>query len=484
MAKRVFRPYEPDRPLPLPPDLRQWLPADHLVYLLSDLVDHLDLSPITSVYDQGDGGGNPPYHPVMLTKPLFYAYAQGVVSSRAIAAKTYEDVAFRVLTADQHPDFRTISDFRERHLPALLPLFQETVRLAGRLGLVKLEHVAQDGSKILANASKHRAMSYARMQQAEARLGHEIQALLEAARQADAAEDVAYGPDRTGDEVPTDLRGEAARRERRLATIRAAKAALEQEAREAAEAIRAADAAERQRRAAAGEPKKPGRPPAPREVPKDQAQRNFTDPDSRIMKNADQAFVQAYNGQLAVDASPHQRIVGCAVTNQAADAPHLAPMVEQVRAVTGGTPREWSSDTGYFSAPNLRVLARAGIAAFIPPERQPHSTQPLPADVAQVLEAAGVGPPAAAAASEAGAPAEMRAKLSTDAGRAAYAKRKQTVEPVFGQLKERRGLRRFLLRGLAKVSGEWALWCLTHNLTKLVRALRTTPSLRQRLATA
>ena len=485
MAKRVFRPYEPERPLPLPPDLRQWLPADHLVYLLSDLVDHLDLSPITAVYDQGDGGGNPPYHPVLLTKLLFYAYAQGVVSSRAIAAKTYEDVAFRVLTADQHPDFRTISDFRERHLPALIPLFQETVRLAGRLGLVKLEHVAQDGSKILANASKHHAMSYGRMQQAEARLGREIQALLEASRQADAAEDAAYGRDGTGDEVPADLRGEVDRRERRLATIRAAKAALEQEAREAAAAIRAADAAERQRRAAAGEPKKPGRPPAPREVPKDTAQRNFTDPDSRIMKNADQAFVQAYNGQLAVDASPHQLIVGCAVTNQAADAPHLEPMVAQVRAVTGGTPGEWSGDTGFFSEQNLRVLAQAGIEAFIPPERQPHSQHPLPAGVAQVLEAAGVGPPAAApAVSEAAAPAEMRAKLATAAGRAAYAKRKQTVEPVFGQLKERRGLRRFLLRGLAKVSGEWALWCLTHNLTKLVRALRATPGLRQRLAMA
>src|SRR5918997_1066885 len=405
MAKRVFRPYEPARPLPLPPDLRQWLPADHMVYLLSDLVDHLDLSPITSVYDQGDGGGNPPYHPVLLTKLLFYAYSQGVVSSRAIAAKTYEDVAFRVLTADQHPDFRTISDFRERHLQALLPLFQQVVRLAGRLGLVTLEHVAQDGSKILANASKHRAMSYARLQQAEARLGREIQALLAAARQADAA--------------------------------------------------------------------------------KDAAQRNFTDPDSRIMKNADKAFVQAYNGQLAVDASPHQLIVGCAVTNQAADAPHLEPMVEQVRAVTGGTPQEWSSDTGFFSAHNLRVLAEAGIAAFIPPERQPHSTPALPTGVAQVLAAAGVGPPdAVEAASAAAAHAEMRATLATDAGRAAYAKRKQTVEPVFGQLKERRGLRRFLLRGLAKVSGEWALWCLTHNLAKLVHALRTAAGLRQRLTMA
>ena len=164
MTKRVFRPYEPDRPLPLPPDLRQWLPADHAVYLLSDILDQLDLSPITAPYDQGDGGGNPPYHPVLLTKLLFYAYSQGVVTSRLIAAKTYADVAFRVLTADQHPLFRTISDFRERHLPALTSLFQQVVRLAARLGLVQLEHIAQDGTKVLANASKQRAMSYARMQ--------------------------------------------------------------------------------------------------------------------------------------------------------------------------------------------------------------------------------------------------------------------------------------------------------------------------------
>jgi len=220
MAQRVTRPYEPGRPLPLPADLRAWLPEDHTVYLLSDIIDQLDLSPITAVYDQGDGGGNPPYHPVLLTKLLCYAYCQGVVSSRVIAARTYEDVAFRVLTVDQHPNFRTISDFRERHLAALGDLFQQTVRLAGRLGLVKLEHVAQDGTKILANASKHRAMSYARMRQAETRLGEEIGALMAAARAADAREDAQYGPERTGDELPVDLGGEVARRERRLATIR------------------------------------------------------------------------------------------------------------------------------------------------------------------------------------------------------------------------------------------------------------------------
>lgn len=489
MAERVFRPYDPDQPLPMPTDLRQWLPADHTVYLVSDIVDQLDLSPITSVYDQGDGGGNPPYHPALLTKLLFYAYSQGVVSSRIIARKTYEDLAFRVLCADQHPDFRTISDFRERHLAALVPLFQQVVRLAGRLGLVTLEHVAQDGSKILANASKHRAMSYARMQQAEERLGKELQALLQAARAADAAEDAAWGKEGTGDELPEDLSGEITRRQRRLATIRAAKAALEREAREEAVRVRAADAAERARRAEAGAPKKPGKRPDPSALPKDDTQRNFTDPDSRIMKNSDQAFVQAYNAQVAVDASGHQIIVGCAVTNQSADAPHLASMVEQVEEATERQPKQWSADAGYFSAHNVAVLEDQGIAAFIPPDRQRHSQQPLPVGVAQVLAVAGLGARVPALtdgtpADEAAGKAEMRAKLRTEAGRAAYAKRKQTAEPVFGQIKERRGLRRFLLRGLTKVSGEWTLWCLTHNLGKLVQALRAVPGLRQRLVLA
>ena len=346
MAERVFRPYDPQQPVPGPADVRAWLPADHAIYQLSDLVDALDLSAITGSYHQGDGGGNPPYHPVLLTKLLVYAYSEGVGSSRQIAAKTYSDLAYRVLTTGQHPDFRTISDFRERHLAALSDLFGQVVRLADRLGLVKLAHVAQDGSKLLANASKHRAMSYARMQQAEPRLNREIQALLEAARAADAAEDAQYGADWTGDEVPPDLAGEVARRERRLATLRAARAALEAEAEAEAEAaaIRAADAAERARRAEAGEPKKPGRPPNPSTTPKPTAQRNCTDPDSRIMPNADKAFVQAYNGQLAVDASPHQLIVGCLLTNQAADAPHLGPMLDQIAATLGRCPAAYSAD--------------------------------------------------------------------------------------------------------------------------------------------
>jgi len=225
----------------------------------------------------------------------------------------------------------------------------QVVRLAGRLGLVKLEHVAQDGTKMLANASKHRAMSYARMKQAEERLGKEIQALLEAATAADGAEDAEVGPERTGDELPEDVSGEITRRERRLATIREAKAALEREAKAEAEAIRQAEEAERERRAEAGEPKKPGKRPAPSALPKDAAQRNFTAPDSRIMKHSDKAFVQAYNAQVAVDASGHQSIVGCALTNQRADAPHREPLVEQVQETPGDTPKEWSADAGDFS---------------------------------------------------------------------------------------------------------------------------------------
>jgi transposase len=485
MAKRMVRRYEPEQPVAGPADLREWLPPDHPVYLLGDLVDALDLTPITAVYDQGDGGGNPPYHPVLLTKLLLYAYCQGVVSSRQIAAKTYEDVAFRVLTTDQHPDFRTISDFRERHLAALTALFGQVVRLAQRVGLVRLQHVAQDGTKVLANASKHRAMSYARMAPAEARLAREIAALLAAARATDAAEDATDGPARPGDEVPEALAAAIGRRERRRATIRAAQAALEAEAQAAAAATVAADVAARARRAQAGQPKKPGKPPTPPGTPAAKAQRNFTDPDSRIMKNADQAFVQAYNGQAAVDGSGHQIIVGCLLTNQAADAPHLVPMVAQVQATSGQTPDEWSADCGYFSAENVAVLEGAGSLALIPPDRQATAGPVLPSAVAQVLTAAGLG-----SATEAGAMTEsavktaMRARLRTDRGQRAYARRKQTVEPVFGQIKERQGLRRFGLRGLAKVTGEWTLWCLTHNLRRIVHALRADPNLRQHLVGA
>lgn len=482
MTERVFRPYDPAAPVPGPADLRDWLPPDHAVFLLADLVDALDLGAITAVYHHGDGGGNPPYHPVLLTKLLLYASMEGVVSSRQIATRTYADIAYRVLTVDQHPDFRASSDFRERHLAALQALFPRVVRLAQRLGLVKLEQVAQDGTKVLANASKHRAMSYQRLGPAEARLVRELDALLEAARAADAAEDARYGADRTGDEPPPDPSGEIDRRERRLATIRAAKAELEAEAQAEADAIRAADAAERVRRAEAGDPKKPGKPPDPSRVPKPTAQRNFTDPDSRIMKNADGAFVQAYNGQVAVDVGPSQIIVGCALTNQAADAPHLAPMVERVRVTTGGVPPAWSADTGYFSEANTAVAAAAGSTAYIPPRRDAHPAPRAPMVVEQILDAAGLAPPKPGVSEgEAATATAMRARLATAEGRTTYARRKSTVEPVVGQVKEGRGRRRFLLRGLAKVDAEWTPWCLGHNLGKVLGALRADAALRGRL---
>jgi transposase len=476
MAKKVFRAYDPQARVELPGDLRQYLPLDHPVFLIEDLVESLDLSAITSVYEQGDGRGQPPYHPVLLSKLLLHAYCEGETSSRVIMRKTYEDIGYRVLCVDQHPDFRTISDFRERHLVAFLALFTDTVRLAKELGQVRLAHVAQDGSKILANASKHKALSYAHLAQTEARLGQEIAAILETARAMDAAEDARYGRDRSGDEGPAALAREVAFRQARRARIRAAKAALE--ARAAAEALAQAPVESGRHPVpqllepepplvdAAGTP--PSGPPPltlvavaptaeasgpPAVAPDPKAQYNFTDPDSRIMPSQD-GFVQAYNGQAAVD-SHRQIIVACDVTDACGDPRQLQPLLDQVRQTTGGLPDAYSADAGYWSEENVATLEQRGIAAFIPPPRPRRckdgtiSTTPLSP-----------------------AKARMQERLATPAGKQTYSLRKETVEPVFGQCKEGRGLRRFRLRGLAKVRGEWALWCLTHNLRKLAGVLR------------
>ncbi len=496
---RTFRLYDPNAPLPMPVDLREWLPENHLVHLLGEIIDALDLSPIHSAYEQGDGRGYPPYQPVMMVKLLLYAYSRGVVSSREIERKTYEDIAFRVLTTDQHPDHNSISDFRERHLQALRDLFVQVVKMADRLDLLDLKHVAQDGSKVLANASKHKAMSYERMQKTEDRLSGEIEQLLEKARAADATADAAEGQ---GSEGPAeDVAGEIEFRQRRVARIREAKAALEQEAKERAEQIHAADAAERERREREGLPKKPGRAPNPSETPDPKAQRNFTDPQSRIMKNSDKAYVQAYNGQAAVDGKG-QIIVGCDLTNQAADAPHLDAMLDEVEANTGRLPEQWSSDAGYFSADNVGLLEGRGVDAYIPPQRQKHgsggsagsaATEVTAAAASEPVDAAtaGIASPEVMAADqgegetpEADAKTKMRAKLATPEGKAIYGRRKAIVEPVFGQMKGCRGLRGFLLRGLTKAKGEWTLWCLTHNLLKIARAVAANPTLRQQLAAA
>src|SRR5262245_5061987 len=309
-----FKPYRPDQGLLLPPSLHDWLPEDHLVYFLSDVVDQLDLSTIIATY-AGDRGGQPPYHPAMMVKLLLYAYCVGVPSSRRIEERTHTDIAFRVLAAGHHPDHDTIAAFRKQHLKALAGLFVQVLSLCREAGLVKLGVVALDGTKVRANASKHKAMSYGRMAEAEARLQAEVEELLRRAEAADAEEDARHGRGRRGDEIPEELR----RRQDRLRAIREAKRALEEQAKAHAEAIRRADEEDRQRRETEGRPAKPGRRPGPPETPEARAQRNFTGPESRIMVDgATKAFVQAYNAQVAVDADS-QVIVACHVTQEAND---------------------------------------------------------------------------------------------------------------------------------------------------------------------
>jgi len=455
---KTFRPYELNQRLLLPPDMREWLPEDHLALFVSDVVDALDLSAIFAVYE-GDERGQPPYHPALMVKLLVYAYCTGKPSSRKIERATYEDVAYRVLGADQHPDHDSIAAFRQRHLAALAGLFVQVLRLCQEAGLVKLGHVALDGTKIKANASKHKAMSYGRMCAAEQQLEQEVASLLARAQEVDADEDAQYGAGRRGDELPAEL----ARRESRLVKIRAAKGALEQEAQaraaQQAEAARAKLAERAQQEAATGKKaggRSPTVPDPAQATPEPTAQRNFTDPDSRIMKDgATKGFEQAYNAQAAVDAHA-QIIVATAVTQEANDKQQLVPMVVQVAANCGAVPATVSADAGYFSAANVTDPRLAGVDLHVPPDRQKHGAPALDASGPLALEAPVI--------------AQMRHKLQTPAGHDVYARRKAVVEPVFGQSKEVRGFRRFSFRGLQQVAAEWDLICLTHNLLKLFRA--------------
>jgi len=436
----------------LPPDLRSWLPEGDLALFVSDVVDELDLSAIYTVYENGDGRGQPPYHPAMMVKLLVYGYCIGTVSSRKLERATYRDVAFRVLTGDQQPDHDSIAEFRRRHLEALAGLFAQVLRLCQAAGLVQLGHVALDGTKLKANASKHKAMSYARMEETERRLEAEVRELLAWAEQVDAAEDAQYGPGRRGDELPAEL----ARRESRLAKIRAAKAVLQAEARaraaEVAAAARAKLAAREQRVGSAKG--KPATVPDPAQAqPGPREQRNFTDPESRIMVDgATKEFVQGYNAQVAVDGHA-QVIVACAVTQAAGDVGQFVPMLAQAIANVGQRPAQVTADAGYFSEANLTAPQFTGIEFYVPPDRLSHRGTVTAGRNRQ-------GPFSEA----------MRRKLHTALGRAVYARRKTIPEPVFGQIKAARGFRRFWLRGVQKVRGEWALICLTHNLLKLFRA--------------
>jgi transposase len=357
----------------LPPALQDWLPEGHLALFISDVVDEaLDLTPIFATYETGDGRGQPPYHPVLMVKLLLYAYCTGTPSSRQIEQATYEEIPYRVLAADQHPDHDTLAAFRQQHLPALAALFTQVLDLCRQAGLVQLGHVALDGTKVLANASKHKAMSYGRMAEAERTLEQEVAALLTQAAQVDAAEDAQYGQGTRGDELPKEL----ARRESRLAKIREAKAALEAEAK--AQAIAAAEAAqakqaERERQVAETGRTPKGRPPTlpdpTKATPAPTAQRNFTDPESRIMKDgATKSFVQAYNAQAVVD-SQAQIIVAADVTQEANDKAQLVPMLTQAVAQLGEPPVAASADAGYFSDANVTDRALQAIDLYVPPDR-------------------------------------------------------------------------------------------------------------------
>ena len=427
-----------------------WLPKGHLALFVLDLVKELDLDRIYAHYTR-DLRGFPPYHPQMMVGLLLYAYCVGVPSSRKIERKTYEDVAFRVIAGDAHPDHSRINEFRRVHLEALAGLFVQVLRLCQQAGLVKLGKVALDGTKMKANASKHKAMSYKRMCEEEKRLRARVNELLAEAERVDVEEDTEYGVGRHGDELPEDLQ----HAESRLARIREAKKALEAEA-------KAQQEEEKQAKDRDDPPHGPTETPLPKHKipttekgkPTGKSQRNFTDPESRIMKTGD-GFIQGYNCQAMVDAE-HQVIVAQAVTNQSPDVEHLLPMIAQTVVNCSEIPEHALMDAGYYSDANVCELEKWKIDGYIATGRQRRNEPPLtvrgrpPADLTIKQQ--------------------MARKLATKAGAAVYALRKVIVEPVFGQIKEARGFRRLLLRGLEKVRHEWSLITMTHNLLKLYAA--------------
>jgi transposase len=440
---REFRPYEPDQTLLLPPSLRDWLPEEHLAFFISDTIDALSLGAFDKRY--GDAGpGNQAFDPRMMLKVLVYAYATGTFSSRKISAKLHEDVAYRVLGSDNFPAHRTISDFRKRHLPEFKDLFVQVVQTAQEVGLVKLGTVAIDGSKVKANASKHKAMSYKRMKEEEKRLRKEIRGLLADAKKADDQEDKRYGKDRRGDELPAEL----ARREDRLHSIQAARQRLEARQREADEATgREPDDQDR-----TGKPGKPfkrafGEPEA-------KAQESFTDPDSRIMKRGSSGFDQCYNPQIAVD-EVEQIIVATTVTQSGSDMHELEPVLDQVHETTGQYPDKALADAGYRSEANLQMLEEKGVEGFVAMGREKNGERKEPNP-------------------ENPATCRMAKKMKTERGKKHYRKRKYLGEPPFAWIKSVMGFDQFSLRGIEPVTSEWNLVCLSANLKRMHRKIAWT----------
>ena len=484
---KTYRLWEPLQSLMFPPSPLDWVPEEHLARFILDVVSQLDLSPLYAYYER-ELRGFPPHHPQMMVALLLYAYCVGVPSSRKIERRCYDDVAFRVMTGNTQPDHTCISEFRRIHLAVLAALFVQVLQLCKKAGLVKLGHVAIDGTKIKASASKHKAMSYERMNKDEEELTKKVAELLAAAESVDAAEDAEHGKDRRGDELPGDLR----RATDRLARIRELKAELEAEAKEQAQAQRAAKAEAAQVEAAlvemnhveaartadersvddepppsATSASATGVSPEPlpvHQVPTDKdgtptakAQRNFTDAESRIMKTAD-GFVQDYNAQIAVD-ELCQIIVALGVSNQSPDCEYLIPILDRVIDNCGAPPKKSSADNGYLSESNVARASSRGIDMYIAPGRLKHGKDGI----------------AETDIDDHSVKSRMKAKLATDEGHAVYSRRKVIVEPVFGQIKNR-GFRQFLLRGLIKVLGEFSLMAISHNLLKLHGAqLSTSP---------
>jgi transposase len=431
----TFRPYAPDQSLLFPASPRDWLPEGHLAFFIADTVDALDLGAFYAPYE-GDGRRNQPFDPRLMVKVLLYAYATGTFSSRRIARKLEDDVACRVLAAGNFPAHRTIAEFRQQHLAIFEALFVQVVQIAREAGIVQLGALAIDGTKVKANASKHKAMSYGRMLEQERQLREQIAALTAQAEAVDASEDRAHGPDVRGDELPAELQ----RREQRLATIAAAKARLE---------ARQAEEDRRKGRSPDDGRKSRGTKPFARDfgVPPEDAQDNFTDPESRIMK-ASYGFDQCYNGQLAVDEGS-QLIVATGLTNCAADNGELLPLIQQAHTTLGTDPAEVLADAGYRAEDSFQTLETRGITAYISLRHEARSAKPPnPAHVATQ---------------------RMADRLASDAGRARYRRRKAIVEPVIGWIKHVLGFRRFSVRGETKARGEWNLVCLAANLKRLCR---------------
>ena len=451
---KVFRDYQPGQVMLLPPSLDEWLPAEHLARFVDELVEqHLDLGPFYAAHTNVKGF--PPYDPRMMLKVLLYGYVIGVRSSRALEAACVERVALRFLAANQTPDHRAFSRFRERHLAAMDGLFLQVLGLCQSAGMVKLGNVGLDGTKVRANASRHKAMSYDRMVQREPELAGLVKQILDEAAAVDAAEDELYG-DARGDELPEHLRT----KQGRLEAIRAAKAQLEAEAAEQA----AGKARTRARRKAERGDQDPDDPDvaatieqaatdaADNAVPKPKAQRNFTDPESRIMKTSDGSFHQCYNAQAVVDEA-HQVIVATRLSAQAADAPHLSDLLAQTIANVGA-PARFLADAGYWSQANDQHLRDAGVDGYIATGRLKHNEE-IPAA------------PRGRIPNDATPKQRMARKLRTKKGRAVYARRKVIPEPVFGQMKTLQGAGQLLLRGQQAASAEWTLHATAHNLRKL-----------------